>query len=193
MKSILRFIRTTVTGGILFLFPVVVLVLIFEKALSIVQLLSEPFTGLLPEFLLGFDGSKLISLFLLLLISFGAGLIFRSKKVKKHLGRLEDKVLIYIPGYSLIKSITADTLGEESEHKLTPVRVSDGEFWLLGFLVEEGAKYSTVFLPDAPKYDAGEIRILPSDLVVKIDINANKFSKVIRSYGVGAVKWVDSD
>lgn len=193
MKTIFRFVRTTITGGILFLLPVVVLFLIFEKAFSIVQVLSKPVSGWISESVLGFDGSKLITLVLLLLICFGAGLLFRSAKVKRQLGKLEDRVLIYIPGYSLIKSITADTLGEESEHKLTPVRVADGESWLLGFLVEEGERHSTVFLPDAPRYDAGEIRIMPSTMVVKLDISANKFAKMIRSYGIGAVEWLDSE
>ena len=191
MNPTLRFIRTTVVGGILFLLPVVVLVIIFEKANSILSVITEPISRRIPDSILGFDGSTMITIFLLILICFIGGLVFRSKRVKKILQKLEDKVLIFIPGYSLMKSITADTLGEEVENKLIPIRVADGEDWLLGFLIEEGKNHSTVFLPDAPRYDAGEIRILPATSVVKLEIPANKFTKMIKSYGVGAIEFIE--
>ena len=191
MNPTLRFIRTTVIGGILFLLPLVVLFIIFEKAHSILSVISDPISRRISDSIPGFDGSALISILLLILICFLGGLIFRSKKVKKILQKLEDKVLIYIPGYSLMKSVTADTLGEEVANKLIPVRVADGEDWLLGFLIEEGKKHSTVFLPDAPRYDAGEIRILPTSSVIKLEIPANKFTKMIRSYGVGSLEFIE--
>ena len=191
MNPTLRFIRTTIIGGILFLLPMVVLFIIFEKAHSILSVIIDPISRKISDSILGFDGSALISIFLLILICFMGGLIFRSKRVKKVLQKLEDKVLIFIPGYSLMKSVTADTLGEDVANKLIPVRVADGEDWLLGFLIEQGKNHSTVFLPDAPRYDAGEIRILPTSSVFKLEISANKFTKMIRSYGVGAVEFIE--
>lgn len=191
MNPALRFIRTTVIGGILFLLPLVVLFIIFEKAHALLSVISDPISRKISDSILGFDGSALISILLLILICFMGGLVFRSKKVKKILQKLEDKVLIFIPGYSLIKSVTADTLGEDVANKLIPVRVADGEDWLLGFLIEEAKNHSTVFLPDAPKYDAGEIRIMPTSSVVKMDIPANKFTKMIRSYGVGVLEFIE--
>ena len=191
MNPAIRFIRTTITGGILFLLPGVVLLFFFEKAYSILKVVSQPIANRISKSILGFDGSMLITVLLLILICFAAGLIFRSKRVKRTMEKLEDRVLIFIPGYSLLKSITADTIGEEMQHKLIPVRVEDGDSWLLGFLVEEGKQLSTVFLPDAPRYDAGEIRLLPSSSVIRLEISTNKFTKVIQSYGVGAVNFVE--
>jgi len=191
MNPTFRFIRTTIIGGILFLLPVVVLFIIFEKAHSILSVIADPISRKISDSILGFDGSALISILLLILICFMGGLIFQSKKVKKVLQKLEDKVLIFIPGYSLMKSVTADTLGEDVANKLIPVRVADGEDWLLGFLIEEGKNHSTVFLPDAPRYDAGEIRILPTSSVFKLEISTDKFTKMIRSYGVGVVEFIE--
>ncbi|MDM9631562.1 hypothetical protein [Robiginitalea aurantiaca] len=191
MNPAIRFIRTTITGGILFLLPLIILYFIFEKAYSILEVISAPISAKISESILGFDGSALITILLLIFICFAAGLLFRAEKIKKVVQKLEERVLIFIPGYSLIKSITADSLGEEIENKLIPIRIEDGENWLLGFLIEEGKTHSTVFLPDAPRYDAGEIRIMPSTSVVKLDISANKYTKVIKSYGVGAINWVE--
>jgi len=79
MNPTLRFIRTTVVGGILFLLPVVVLVIIFEKANSILSVITEPISRRIPDSILGFDGSTMITIFLLILICFIGGLVFRSK------------------------------------------------------------------------------------------------------------------
>ena len=152
--------------------------------------LSEPISKLMPEVIFGLDGSKLVTLMILLLTCFIAGLLFRSKKVQKWIAKLEENVLVFIPGYILIKSITADAIGQQLDDKLTPVLVQDGDCWNLGFLVEEGGEVSTVFLPDAPKHDAGEVRIVPTGFIQKLDIPANKFTKCINTYGKGVINYM---
>lgn len=184
------FVRSTLTGGILFLLPAVLIYILIDKGFTVLMQLSEPISKRMPELILGLDGSKIVTLLLLLLICFAAGLLFRSPKVKKSIAKLEDKVLIYIPGYILIKSITADAIGEQVNEKLTPAVIQDGDTWNLGFLVEEGRGLSTVFLPDAPKHDAGEVKIVPSHCVQKLDITANKFTKSINMYGKGVIHFM---
>ncbi|MCO5724117.1 hypothetical protein [Robiginitalea marina] len=190
MKSILFFVRSTLTGGILFLLPAVLLFILVEKGFSVLSKLSEPISKRLPEVIFGLDGSNLYTLFILLLLCFFAGLLFRSRKVQKWIAKLEENVLIYIPGYILIKSITADAIGEQLDEKLVPVLVQDGDSWNLGFLVEEGMEVSTVFLPDAPKHDAGEVKIVPSGLIRKLDMPNNKFTKCINTYGKGVIQYM---
>jgi uncharacterized membrane protein len=189
-EAIPFFIRSTLTGGILFLLPAILIYMIIGKGFSILLKLSEPISKRMPEVIFGQDGSKLITLLLLLLVCFFAGLLFRSVKVKKWVAKLEDNVLVFIPGYTLLKSITADAIGEELDDKLSPVVIQDGENWNLGFLVEEGRGLSTVFLPDAPKHDAGEVKIVPSHCVQKLDIPANKFTKCINTYGKGVIHFM---
>jgi uncharacterized membrane protein len=190
MKSILLFVRTTLTGGIIFLLPVVLLTIILAKAYNILIKASAPISERLPDLILGLDGSRLLVIFLLIIICFFSGLLFRSIRVKKWVEKLEDNVLIYMPGYALTKAITADAVGGQVDHNMTPILVGDGENWNLGFLVEEGETRSTVFIPDAPRYDAGEIRIVPSQFVQKLDISVHKFTQSIKVFGKGALHWV---
>lgn len=42
MNPILKFIRATLTGGILFLLPIVLLIILFNKAREIFHVLSTP-------------------------------------------------------------------------------------------------------------------------------------------------------
>ena len=190
MKAILFFVRSTLTGGILFLLPAVLIYILIDKGFVVLMKLSEPISGIMPDVIFGLDGSKLMTLLILLLVCFFAGLLFRSRKVKVAVARLEDKVLVFIPGYILLKSITADAIGAQLDDKLTPILVQDGESWNLGFLVEEGSRVSTVFLPDAPKHDAGEVKIVPTGQIRKLDIPNNKFTKCINTYGKGIIPLI---
>jgi uncharacterized membrane protein len=190
MKSFLSFIRSTLTGGILFLLPVVLLVLLFDKAHNLLLKVSTPFAEKLPERIFGFDGSYLLAVFLLIFICFMSGLLFRSSLVKVWIRKIEDNVLVNLPGYALIKSISAGAIGEQSEHEMSPILIHEDDSWSLAFLVEQGEIYSTVFIPDAPRHDAGEIKIIRSDRIQKLDISSNKFSQSIKTFGKGAIKWV---
>lgn len=191
MKSIIVFIRTTLTGGILFLLPVILLLMLFNKVFVILFKISEPISKKLPEIIFGLDGSIIVALFLLVFICFGSGLLFRSVFIRKLVDKLEENVLNFMPGYALIKSITADTIGEQIDHKMIPILIKDEDNWSLAFLVEEGEKLSTVFVPDAPRHDAGEVKIIPSELVRKLDVSTNVFSRCIKNYGKGAIKWLN--
>lgn len=185
MKSILFFLRSTLTGGVLFLLPAVLLYILIGKGYSILLKLSEPLAGYLPAGIFGLDGSKILTVLILLLICFVAGLLFHSKIAKKGITRLEEKVLVFVPGYILLKSITADAIGVQVDNRMTPVLVQDGEAWNLAFLVEEGKELSTVFVPDAPRHDAGEVKLVPTQYIRKLQISNSQFTKSINTFGKG--------
>jgi uncharacterized membrane protein len=189
MNSISRFLRTTLTGGILFLLPVVLLTIIFSKAHEVIMKIIKPLDQVLPETILGFHGSRLVALLLLIFVCFISGLLFMSPRVKRWIGTLEDSVLSYLPGYTLLKSIAADAVGGEAENKMTPVLVRSEDEWNIGFLVEEEDGLCTVFLPEAPRHDSGEVKIVRADAVRKIDVSANKLSLSLKSFGKGALHW----
>ena len=48
MKGFLHFLRTTLVGGILFLVPIVVLMIVLGKALAIAHKLADPIAARLP-------------------------------------------------------------------------------------------------------------------------------------------------
>ncbi len=120
-----------------------------------------------------------------------SGLLFRSTYIKNLVRKLEESVLNFIPGYALIKSITADSIGEQIDQKMTPILIKDDDSWNLAFLVEEGTELSTVFIPDAPRYDAGEVKIIPTVLVKKLNVSTTVFSRSIKNYGKGAISWLN--
>jgi uncharacterized membrane protein len=192
MKSIFLFLRSTITGGVLFMLPLALMVFLFKKAHEIMLTISQPLADRMPEVILGFDGSNLLAIVLLLLLCFISGLLFRSRHVRQGVSSLEENLLSYLPGYALLKSITADAVGDNTEPKMATVLVSDEGTWRIGFLVEEVGNWCTVFIPDAPRHDAGEVKIVPLEKLRRIKETTGKTARIIQRYGRGADKWLEN-
>jgi uncharacterized membrane protein len=190
MKSISRFIAKTLTGGILVMLPLVLLVVLFSKANNFILKISEPIAKRLPDIFLGFNGSKLLAIILLILICFFCGLAFQSKLIRKWVGKLEENVLCYIPGYTMMKSVIVDTIGADVENNITSVLVKEGDGWIIGFLVDENDEFCTVFLPGAPKPNSGRVKIVPVSAIKKIDVSTNEVALSIKNYGKEAISWI---
>jgi uncharacterized membrane protein len=190
MKSILSFLRATFAGGILFLLPLGLLLMAFGKVFIVLQQVSAPLARQLPDIFFGLDGSIILVLLLIIGICFAAGLLFRSARMKKMIGRIEDNLLSFLPGYSLMKSIASDSVGGNAKNAITPVLLKEGETRYIGFLVEESGGLCTVFIPEAPRYDAGEVKIVPVAWVTKLDVPANKVALSLKGFGIGSLDWI---
>lgn len=192
MKTLSRFIANTISGGILFMLPVTLLIILFEKANTYVSIISEPLAKQVNSFsLIGLDSRKLFAIFLMILICFLSGLAFKTQTVKNWISGLEKNVFCYIPGYAMMKAIVSGIVGGTEEHNMTSVLVQDGESWLIGFLVEENNDYCTVFFPEAPRHDSGEVRVVPKTTVKKIPIPTNKVTQSLKNFGKGVISWIE--
>jgi uncharacterized membrane protein len=191
MKSFTRFLRTTIAGGILFLIPLVILASVAKKGLKFLEPITAPWDRTLPDnFLWGLDGSNLIGIGILLLISFVAGLIFKVSVVKSSISKIEENFLSYIPGYAFLKSMATEALGRSDETSLRPVLVKDEDKYLLGFLVEQRGTLCTVFIPEAPQANSGDVQIVLEECVIKLSITSNAMKFIIRNLGKGAADLI---
>lgn len=190
MKSIISFLKTTITGGILFLLPIVLILVLLGKGLKIIFKISKPLSNYLPERFFGLDGSIILTIFLLIVICFLGGLLFKSNWAKGFITRLETNILNNMPGYALMKSLTADTIGQQVEHNMNPILIHEEDSWSLAFLVEEKGELSTVFIPDAPRHDAGEVKIIPTQKIKKLNVSTKIFARVLKNYGKDAIEWI---
>lgn len=190
MKMGLSFLRDTLIGGILFLIPMVLITVVLRKAILILSKVSAPLSDRMPDVIAGLDGSRFLAVCLIVVICFVSGLAFRLSLIRQSVGGLEDKVLSYLPGYTMIKAIVTDTLGSKGAHNMTPVLVRDGDSWIMGFLVEEDGDLCTVFIPDAPRLDSGDVKIVASGCIRKVNVTSNKAARSLQRYGKGASRWL---
>ena len=183
----LKFLKTTLVGGVVFLVPVVIFIVLMGKALGIAQQLVDPLAKHLPiETIGGLRMARILSVVLVVLVCFVGGLVARTGLASKLVTSLEGSVLSRVPGYALVKSICLDLLGVEEQQMFPPVLVRFDDAWQIGFQVEvldDGMV--TVFLPDVPNPQSGSIFFVTADRVRPAGISFAAAMKGLKRAGVG--------
>src|SRR6187399_2415478 len=184
MKWYQSLIKRVLNGIILFLLPVMLLLFILGKAVSIVQKLILPIKKHLPaERVLGVGLLTLISLVLILFICYLAGMLIEQKRVKWLITKLEDKVLVFIPGYSMIKAQTSEMV-REAAAEWQPVLIDEDGDWKMGVLVDQQPNgLCMIFFPEPPDARSGEMKLVPESKLKKLDMPVSKMIRIIRKYG----------
>ena len=182
------FMRTTVLGGLLFLFPIVFIVAILGKALEVTNKLSAPLAGLLPiDSVGGLAVVKLLALVILVLICFVAGLAARTALAGKFVTSLETNVLGKIPAYTLLKSKAESVLRPEDIGGIRPVLGRFDDSWQLAFEIERmaGGKV-VVFLPGAPDPWSGSVCVMTEDRITPLDMTVKSAADIMKRLGKGS-------
>jgi uncharacterized membrane protein len=183
----MTFLRTTLIGGVVFLVPISVLILIFGKAYKLMVRVSEPLSRWLPvETIAGIAKANLLALIAIILVCFVAGLLYKSRIMSRLVRSLESGFLNLIPGYIFIKGFTDGLVDDDEEH-LTPIMVRFDDAWQVAFQVEVLADNRVVlFLPGAPNPWSGSIMIMSEDRVQPIETTMAGAIRNLRSLGRGS-------
>ena len=185
----MKFILTTAVGGILFLVPVSIFVLVVIQVAGVMIVVAEPMAEWLP--IRSFGGvilANLMAVIAVILMCFLAGLLARMAFASNAVGRLESKVLSKLPGYLMIKSLVAGLDPKQTE-QLIPVMVNAGKAQRLGFEVqrlEDGR--SMVFLPSMPDPFSGITQLYPASEVTYLDVPVSTMIEITENFGHGVHK-----
>lgn len=188
MKSIFKILKATFLGGILFLVPLVVLLVILEKGYGIIQKVTLPLVNHLPRVhVLGIALQELIGILIIILICFAAGLLARTANAKKLIQKLENGVLSFVPGYSFMKNMNENIMGIESNQDLKVILVPTDAGWQFAFLIEQIDESTfTVFIPDAPNPWSGSVVFVDKKDIKNIEISQKEALACIRKLGYGS-------
>ena len=190
MKTLLQFIKTTIVGGLLFLIPLVLIVVLIGKALDFLHKIVAPLAARLP--LYGMDAAIVagwIAVGLLLLLAFLAGLVAKTGLGQGLRRVLENLVLKKIPGYTLLKGMTESPV-DSADSKIQVAMANIDDAWLLAFIMEElDEGLLTVFVPSAPTPVAGSLYYLKEEQVKRVQgVSVRDAVTCIMQLGVGSRK-----
>ena len=188
MKNIYNFVKNIIIGGVLFFIPLIILIVILQKAIQIAAVFVIPIIKLLNiTQIFGIGVEIIISIVIILFVLYLAGLIARTKRAREIVLKLEDALLSKVPGYDMIKNTGASFVGfeENTSYKTVLARIEDA--WQYGFLVEEieGEQY-VVYIPGAPNTMSGSVYILEKSRIKKTDIPLSAAMKCLRGLGKGS-------
>src|SRR5262245_14566685 len=189
MHATLTRFRNHVVTGFIFIMPVLITVAVLMKFWN--HLLKIGGTcSRLPwvDTVLGPSGDAVMAILLFLIICIVAGFLIRISFLRRMSERIDQRLNDLIPGYGTIRSQTTRKIGVDEKKELPfdacLVRVQD--LWQPGYIIERHPDGSqTVFVPLAPAFATGNVYVVESDRIRKLDMDADALNARLKLLGKG--------
>lgn len=183
-----KFLKTTVIGGIVFMVPIIIFIAIIGKAIELTNKLAAPVSALIPVDSIGnIAVANLLALVIVLLICFLAGLAAKSTLARKSIGALESRALSKIPVYGLLKSKIDAIVQPEKAEGMKPVLARFDDSWQIAFEVEriQGGVVA-IYLPGAPDPWSGSVCFVTEDRIQPIELTLPPVLRILKGIGKGS-------
>ena len=189
-ESPIKVLKTTIVGGLLFLLPLVLVVLLLSHALRFAGKAVGPISEFLTlDKVFGPAAEESLAVLILVFISLAAGLIARTRFGRDVMRWTENSFLGGLPQYRLVKSVAEGFAQIENAENLKPVLVNIEEGWQIGYLLESlQTGWVVVFVPQAPTPMSGNVMYLPEERVRPLAISMVETMSLVKHMGIGSSK-----
>jgi uncharacterized membrane protein len=188
MKTIAQSVRATIVGGVFFLAPIVVLIVILAKAFDYAKKgLNAVFVHIPAASELSAGAATVLSVTIVALVCLLAGLVAHTVIAERLVNLLESSLLSKIPGYDYLKQESASALGVAEIAELPLVFVPMEGGWQLGVQTEAlSGGLVSIFVPGAPNPHSGSVFFFSTDTVRPAGIKLAAGLNCLRRCGTGA-------
>jgi uncharacterized membrane protein len=188
MGALKEFLKATIVGGLMFLVPVVLLLLVLSNALRLVGNVARPIAAHLElTNLFGAGAVTVVGAVVLILISFLAGIVAHTGPGRRITRWFEDSFLGGLPQYQMVKSLAEGLAKVQVGEGMRPVLVSIEEGWQIGYLLEHLEHgWVTVFVPQAPTPMSGNVMYMPGDRIRALDMSMMQAMSIVKRLGFGS-------
>lgn len=194
MTRLNNFIRTSLLGGVSVILPIALCAFLLKWLFKMVTGIIRPLT------LLVIAKSNIQALFadivvivIILLACFIVGIIVKTKMGKFIQDSLEDHILKFAPGYSIIKETVMQFLGKKKVpfSSVVLVQAYDNETLMTGFITDEHPDgRCSVFVPTGPNPTTGFIFHLKRESVHPVNVSVEEAIRSVISCGAGSGKLI---
>jgi uncharacterized membrane protein len=188
LRKVFGFLKTMILGGLLFLFPLVIVTAVVGKAFRLMLSVTEPFDDVIPaDSVAEVATVNLVAIAALLVGCFVAGLVAQSRVGRKIYQAADANLAGIIPGYAALRARLGSAVGdEEREGKLETILVRFDDQAQIAFEVERLADgRAVVFLPGAPDAWSGTLAVVDSDRVTPLALDMRQVVMLAKNLGKG--------
>lgn len=193
----MKFIKTTLIGGLLVVFPLLVLWLAIREIGALLIAMADPIGYAIEWLLPTVELDKmyflgLIAGILILAVSFVAGLLVKSQFVSRLGQSIEDAVLAKLPMYTMLKRLSASWIAGQKQ-SFAPVLYKTGEGAQdpCFAIKDHGDGRVTVLMPFAPAAFAGTVRIVKKADLDYLNCSFDELSRSIVNFGIDLHEYVE--
>ena len=192
MKNAFKYIRDTITGGIFFMIPLFVVMIIAAKIWQKMTGVGAKLAAFLgTDKIFSFGTGPIISGILILLICFVSGLMLRLSLLKSLRDKLDKWLCRMIPGYEFYRVMLEEKMKKEEVPDSRPAVIAMiNGVGQPGVIVEDlhnGKK--VVFVPSKPGTTEGQVYIIDEMMITPLTIEEAEMNKVLKHQGKGIGVW----
>jgi uncharacterized membrane protein len=196
MGAAKKFLKATIVGGLMFLVPVVLLLVVLGHAVRLAGKIAQPIAEHFQLVsILGTGAVTIVAVVVLVLLAFLAGIVARTGPGRRLTSWFEESFLGGLPQYQLVKSMAEGLAKIENGQGMQPVLVSIEEGWQIGYLLEHLEQgWVAVFLPQSPTPMSGNVMYMPGERVRALDMTMVHAMSLVKRMGLGsseALRGVD--
>lgn len=189
MKKLLKFIKTTIIGGLIVIVPLAVVAFVLMQVFSVMNGITNKLAGKLPYPILEHPVVLvLLSILGVIAICFLTGLLLLTGLGDKLLNEANSALANKIPMYGMIRTLTQRLTGTEGlSFAAAEIDLYGTDVRALGFIIEALPEDRlSVFVPLAPTITVGQLYVLPSTCVTQLDKPPAEVANVITQWGIGS-------
>lgn len=183
----MRPLTTTLIGGLVFLLPMIVVLVVVGHALQIAIQAVTPLVQFVPGAKAG--GIALITLaavLLLLALCYGAGVLARGAFARSLSGRFEEKLTTVYPRYQVIKAMSQKLHDAVGQQVLRPVLLCLDDQQQLAYDIERlNDGRAVVFVPGAPDAWSGNVLLVEASRLQPLAVDPTAVARAMQSMGHG--------
>jgi uncharacterized membrane protein len=189
MKKGLSILKSTATGGVLFLVPFIVIIIVLGKGIEIARRVSRPVVRTIGvETFAGIALGTAISILALVLLALVAGIFARTRLGQRVLASMENSVLSALPQFKVAHGFI-QSLDPQAKAETQVVLVPTDAGWQVGIAFDQpDGDWWSVFLPSAPQWSSGVIVYAHKDDVHQTGFNLTQAMILMRECGAGSAK-----
>jgi len=189
MRSIARFVRATVIGGLVFLLPFGIVLLVIGRLYAAAKPVGQKLHELIFPNSVSNVWPLVFSIAVLIGIAFLAGIFARSRLGRRTFEWLESTLLNRMPPYTILRQMIDDYVDGDrnlaTSKSVAVVMVNFDDYASPAFLVERREDKAVVFLPGAPSATSGTVALVNWDRVEESDLTPLEVMQSMRRLGRG--------
>ncbi len=188
MRALVRILTATALGGIVFLLPLLIVVVLLGHAVRLMQPIVTPVANLFPAQTFETTAiAAMISILGLFLICLLAGVLARTRIARYISGSIDSRIENRVPLYRIIRSTIKGFAAVERDSSVIPVLARFDDAWQIGFILEENADgLSTVFIPQAPTPMIGTVYYMEEARLKRLSITVGQAFRCVAQMGLGS-------
>ena len=190
MSRFLEFLKTTIIGGLVFLVPVVLVMMVLKRAFEVASKVATPVVSHFPAHqVAGIALGTIAAVLLLTLVAFAAGIAARTERGRALTRWVGESFLGAMPQYRVVTSMAEGLTKIEQGTGLRPALVTAEGSWQLCYVLEElDGGWVTIFIPQAPTPLSGNVLYVPSERVRRLDIKIGEAMQLVKHMGAGSAE-----